>query len=48
MYNTVELQDKVVLEMDADHVIINASDIILNPFMSSFHEVYTNWQSIAE
>lgn len=33
MYNTVDLQDKVVLEMDEDHIVINASDIILNPFM---------------
>lgn len=48
MYNTIELQDKVVLEMDEDHVIINASDIILNPFMTNFHEVFINRSSLSE
>lgn len=45
MYNTLELQDKVVLEMDEDHIVIQAQDIILNPFMMNFHEVFINRNS---
>jgi len=48
MYNTKELQDKIAQEMDEDHVIINASDIILNPFMTNFHEVFINRSSLSE
>ena len=46
MYNNRELMDKIVMEMDDDHVVISAADIILLPFMINFNEVYITKNSI--
>lgn len=40
--------DRIVMEMDDDHVVIDASDIILPPFNLTFSEVYINKNSVAD
>ena len=48
MYNNRDLMDRIVMEMDDDHVVIDASDIILPPFTLSFSEVYINKNSVSD
>ena len=48
MYNNKDLMDRIVMEMDDDHVVIDASDIILPPFTLSFSEVYINKNSVSD
>jgi len=38
--------DKIVMEMDDDHVTINASDIVMQPFSAIFNEIYVSKKSM--
>jgi hypothetical protein len=46
MYNNRDLMDKVVLNMNEDHVTIDASDIVLKPFQGNYNESHIRRGSI--
>lgn len=46
MYNTKDLMDRVIMEMDDDHVVIDASDIVLHAFTENFNDNFIAKNSI--